>query len=105
LSLLPDKKDFQLEDSHILTNPEAYLEIKIFKHIAQPYNAMVENIEQIKDGILSADDKLIPISERIYRMSEAKQHVIKEKFDMMVRASIGHDIFYNNNRKYSHYNS
>ncbi|GAG81550.1 unnamed protein product, partial [marine sediment metagenome] len=38
-----------------------------------------------------------PISERIYRMSEAKQHVIKEKFDMMVRASIGHDIFYNNN--------
>jgi hypothetical protein len=66
--------------------PQAYLEIKVFKHAAIPLNLINEN------------DKIEAIDLKIYKIGEAKHHNIERILTIMRKNSVGSIIYANINK-------
>jgi len=78
--------------------PQAYLEIKVFKHASIPLNLIRESIKQVEEGLIKEKDKIESIDLRIYKIGEAKHHNIERVLAIMRRNSVGSIIYSNINK-------
>ena len=77
--------------------PQAYLEIKIFKHAAIPVNLINKIDELIEQGELFEKDRVESIDLRVYKIGESKHHNIERVLEIMRRNSVGSIIYANIN--------
>jgi len=78
--------------------PQAYLEIKIFKHAAIPSNLINKANELIAQGELSEKDRVESIDLRVYKIGESKHHNIERVLEIMRKYSVGSIIYANINK-------
>ena len=78
--------------------PQAYLEIKIFKHASIPLKLINETEKLIAENRIPIEERVESIDLKIYKIGEAKHHNIERVLDMMRRNSVGSIIYANINK-------
>ena len=98
LSMIKQKKVYQRNIEIEEYAPQAYIEIKVFKHAAIPLNLINKTNDLIKKGMIPAKNKIESIDLKIYKIGEAKHHNIERILDIMRKHSVGSIIYSNVNK-------
>ena len=100
LSMISEGKVYQTSNAIQSTEyaPQAYFEIKVFKHAAIPLNLINKTNNLIEEGSLNEKDKIESIDLRIYKIGEEKHHNIEHLLAIMRRNSVGSIIYSNINK-------
>jgi len=98
LAMISEGNIYQNNIEHDQFAPEAYLEIKIYKHAAIPLKLINDTNKLIQEDKLSIDDRIESIDLKIYKIGEAKHHNIERVLSIMRRNSVGSIIYANINK-------
>jgi len=98
LAMISEEKIYQDNIEYTEYAPQAYLEIKIFKHAAIPLNLIDDTNKLIEEGLLDEEERVESIDLKIYKIGEAKHHNIERVLTMMRRNSVGSIIYSNINK-------
>ena len=99
LSMISKGKVYQTLSTELTEYaPQAYFQIKIFKHAAIPLNLINKTNDLIEEGLLNEKDKIQSIDIRIYKIGEAKYHNIEHLLKIMRKNSVGSIIYSNINK-------
>lgn len=98
LSMISEQNIYQNDIEVDEYAPQAYLEIKIFKHAAIPLNLINRTNKLIEENKLSIEDQVEAIDLRIYKIGEAKHHNIEKVLSILRKNSVGSIIYANINK-------